>query len=291
MFRHDKHGRRTCGGCLLRIATFLLLVCLVVYPFVEPFMLQTDQKALTSADLPASVGQLRIVYLTDIHQGPFFSEGRVYDLIRTVNRLNPDIVLMGGDYANDSDGALAFFENMPAIRANYGVYAVLGNHDRTLPAGNLQKIKSAMISHGVTPLVNDVVAVRVGQETIYIAGIDDPSNGHPSIAGVSGRVRKEDYVIFLSHSPEVIDDAHKATDMNGKTGWFDLALFGHTHGGQIAFVGEWLGLAKVDADHQRGWITENRVDMLISHGVGTSILPLRVLRPPQIHLITVKSTR
>lgn len=291
MLYRARHRRHTIGGCLMRFAMLLLLIALLAYPFLEPFMLETEARSITSGDLPAGVGQLRIVYLTDIHAGPFFSQSRVEDLIRTVNRLNADVVLLGGDYAEDSEGAIAFFRQLPPIRANYGVFAVAGNHDRTAPESNLGKLRSAMLSAGVTPLINDVAGVRIGTGTVYIAGIDDPDNGHPALAEVASRVRREDYVIFLAHSPSVIGDAHKATDANGRTGWFDLGLFGHTHGGQVALIGEWLGIAKVDARHQRGWITENRIDMLISHGVGTSVLPVRVLCRPQIHVITVNSAR
>lgn len=251
-------------------------------------MLQVDQATVTSADLPADIGQLRIVYLSDIHQGAFFSQSRVDSLVNRVNALNADLVLLGGDYANDSDGAVSFFETLPNIHARYGVYAVLGNHDRTQPESNLQRMRTTMVSNGITPLVNEVVSVRIGTSNVVIAGIDDVNNGWPDLSGTAAKVRDEDFVIFLSHSPEVIPEALKTGDMNGRRNWFDLGLFGHTHGGQIALLGQYLGIAKVDARYEQGWIVENRIPMLISRGVGTSILPIRIGRPPQIHLITVK---
>lgn len=283
--RHRRVGR---FDWLWRVLTFALLIFLLVYPFAEPFMLQVDQATVTSADLPADIGQLRIVYLSDIHQGAFFSQSRVDSLVNRVNALNADLVLLGGDYANDSDGAVSFFETLPNIHARYGVYAVLGNHDRTQPESNLQRMRTTMVSNGITPLVNEVVSVRIGTSNVVIAGIDDVNNGWPDLSGTAAKVRDEDFVIFLSHSPEVIPEALKTGDMNGRRNWFDLGLFGHTHGGQIALLGQYLGIAKVDARYEQGWIVENRIPMLISRGVGTSILPIRIGRPPQIHLITVK---
>lgn len=287
--RQERFRWRRRRSCLMRLLKLLLLLLLLSYPFAEPFMLETESVSLSSADLPKDIGQLRLVYLTDIHAGPFFSQSRVEDLISTVNRLNADIVLLGGDYANDSDGAIAFFKSLPRINSRYGVYGVLGNHDRTVPESNLPLLKAAMVSAGVTPLVNDVVGVRIGASTIYLAGIDDIDTGWPDLAGVAAQVRQEDYVIFLSHSPGVIPDAHKADDTAGRHMWFDLGLFGHTHGGQIAFVGDLLNLSKVDARYQKGWLVENRINLLISRGVGTSVLPVRLGNRPQIHLITVKA--
>ena len=288
MAYRGRHEHRSRFGCLARIITFLVLVVMLIYPFAEPFMLEVENVTLTSGDLPADIGQLRIVYLSDIHQGAFFSQSRVDSLVKRINALNADLVLLGGDYAEDSDGAVAFFRSLPNIHARYGVYAIMGNHDRTVPESNLQTMQTIMIAKGITPVVNDVIPVRIGVSNIYIAGIDDVNTGWPDLSGVAARTRAEDYVIFLSHSPEVISDAHRCADMNGRRGWFDLGLFGHTHGGQIALLGQYLGIAKVPVQYQQGWIVENRIDMLISRGVGTSVLPVRIGRRPQIHVITVK---
>lgn len=286
-----RHQHRTRSGCLTRILFFLLLIALLAYPFLEPFMLATESVTLQSADLPRDIGQLRIVYLADIHAGPYFPQGRVKDLVSTINRLNADIVLLGGDYTDDSTTTIDFFNDLPRINSRYGVYAVMGNHDRTVPESNLQRIRTAMISAGVTPLVNEVSRVRIGTGNIYLAGIDDVDNGWPDLSGVSSQVSADDYVIFLSHSPAIIPQAHKATDMDGRHIWFDLGLFGHTHGGQIALVGDLLGNSNIESRYQEGWLTENRTPLLITRGVGTTIVPIRIANPPQLHLITVKSTQ
>lgn len=276
---------------VLRVLPVLLVLCLLAWPFVEPYMLEIETVVISSGDLPAAIGQLRIVYLSDIHMSAAFDKGRVDDLISRVNNLDADIVLLGGDYAEDSTGAVEFFRAMPRIYARYGVYAVPGNHDRTLPESNLNQLRAAMQTANVTPLINAVTQVRIGSGNIYIAGIDDVSCGHPDLSGVAAQVRREDYVIFLCHSPAIIPEALEARDANWNLNWFDLGLFGHTHGGQIALFG---GLVKDDSvpeAYRSGWSRVNRIDLLTSRGVGTSVLPIRLLCRPQIHVITVKSSR
>lgn len=275
----------------VRFFLIMLLLVALAWPFAEPFLLQTESTTLTAADLPAGIGHLRIVYATDIHKGGLFGENRVASLISHINACNADIVLLGGDYAVDIEGAIEFFQTLPRIHSRYGVYAVLGNHDRTIPEAKLTTLRSAMQTAGVTPLINTVSQVRIGMSSITIAGIDDADNGHPDLKGVAGQVRAEDYVIFLSHNPKIIPDALKLKDANGKEGWFDLGLFGHTHGGQVAVLGALLKDDGVPDEYTKGWLRHNRTDMLISRGVGTSGLPIRLFCMPQIHLITVNTAK
>ncbi len=279
------------GRKLLRLAIGLVILFILSWPLLETFMLETETKTLTSPDLPAGIGQLRIVYATDIHKGGLYTDARVAALISHINACNADIVLLGGDYADDSQSAVTFFQQMPAIHARYGVYAVLGNHDRTLPEANMTTLRSVMQAAGVTPLINAVSRVRIGTNDIYIAGIDDVHNGWPDLEGVASQVSASDYVIFLSHSPAVIPDALKAVDKNGRKDWFDLGLFGHTHGGQIALLGPLLKDDGVPDEYTKGWFKHNRAELLVSRGVGTAGLPLRLFCTPQIHLITVNAAR
>ncbi len=279
------------GRKFFRAVLILIALLILAWPFIEPFMLETESVTLIAEDLPAGVGQLRIVYVTDIHKGSLLGDARVKDLVSHINACNPDIVLLGGDYADDSASAIDFFHSMPRIHSRYGVYAVMGNHDRTIPESNLTTLRAAMQAAGVTPLVNAVSRVRIGVSDIYIAGIDDVNNGYPDLKAVASQVSASDYVIFLSHSPAIIPDALKATDKNGHQNWFDLGLFGHTHGGQIALLGPMLRDDGVPDEYTAGWLKQNRTDLLISRGVGTTGLPIRLFCTPQIHLITVNTAR
>ena len=184
-----------------RLVILALILC-VLYPFVEPYTLRTTQTAITCEDLPASIGQLRIVYVSDIHYGSqMFSDARLSSLINRINALNADIVLLGGDYARDKWSAAAFFENLPRrISSNYGVYAVVGECDRSpLEKGEEPStLRNKMSKAGVTLLCNEVAALRIGTSDIYIAGIDDVSTEMDDAKNVAAQVNSKDFVIFLA---------------------------------------------------------------------------------------------
>ncbi|MFH1879519.1 MAG: metallophosphoesterase, partial [Bacillota bacterium] len=288
-YKYRKPQRRKAR--LWRVVLAVALLLALAYPFFEAFHINVKEYATQTQNLPSNLRNLQVVFLSDIHQNMWNTQSRTDRVIKIVNSLSPDLVLLGGDYAEDPESAARFFENLPLIQARLGAYAVLGNNDRNESADDLQSLLQAMVDAGVTPLVNEVVKLKVGQADLYIAGIDDLDNGTPDVAGVAAQVRSDDFVILLGHNPDLLTDAVKAVDKDGKTHWFDLALFGHTHGGQITLFGRPLLSAfnpKTSSRYLSGWIAENRADILISNGVGTVIVPLRLFAPAQIHLIRLR---
>ena len=273
------------------IAGVILIILLFSYPFIEARMLRTEKTVLKADDLPLEANNLRIVYLSDIHYGFWFSDGDLGRLISRINNLRPDLILFGGDYATDNQTAVDFFHSLQkqdTLHSRYGIFGVIGETDRGDSDFTCTQLTEAMSNAGVTPLVNKTVPVNIGLRQIFIAGVDDVLTGRPDMKAVSRSVSAGDYVIFLSHNPSVIPDAQLATDSSGNLGWFDLGLFGHTHGGQMLFFSSLLGLDDDVPDRYRGgWLKENRVDLLISHGVGTSVWPGRLFCFPQIHYIEV----
>ena len=290
-FHRGRHQRRSRRSRRWLIAGLVALLIVLLYPFLEARFLRTDRVRLRSDDLPAEANNLRIVYLSDIHHGFWFSDGDLGNLIARINSLRPDLVLFGGDYANDHQSALNFFrklQSMEHIRARYGIFGVVGESDRGESDFDLTQLKEAMTNADVQPLVNSVVPVNIGAARIWIAGVDDVLAGKPDLKAVSRSVSARDYVIFMSHNPSIIPDAQLATDSSGNLGWFDLGLFGHTHGGQMTFFSSLLGIADDVPDRYRsGWLKENRVDLLISPGVGTSVVPCRLFCFPQVHYLEV----
>ena len=277
---------------IIRAALLVLFLVVLAVPVFEARNPVIETVALTSEDLPADVGQLKIIYLSDIHQGFFYSMGRVEDLVARVNAMNPDLILLGGDYATSSDSAIEFFRQAPSFHARYAVFGVLGDADRSLPESNLELLRQTMRAAGVTPLVNEAASLRIGSGTVWIAGLDDPSAGRPDLDAVTQKLRRGDYAILLCHSPAIIPSALSAAGADGLRGWFDLGLFGHTHGGQLPIVGRrLLHLENIPGRYMRGWLEENRTALLISSGIGTSAVPMRLFCRPQIHLITVRAGR
>ena len=290
-FRRGRHQVRNRHRRRWVVLSVILLVVLICYPLIEARLLQVERKSLKSDDLPLEANNLRIVYLTDIHYGFWFSDGDLSRLIAKINNLRPDLVLFGGDYATDNKTAIRFFQSLQqhdTLHSRYGIYGVIGETDRGDSDFTRDQLTEAMANAGVTPLVNKAQAVNIGARRIYIAGVDDVISGQPDLKQVAGAVSSKDYVIFLSHNPSIIPDAQLATDSSGNLGWFDLGLFGHTHGGQMLFFSSLLGIDDdVPERYKSGWLKENRVDLLVSHGVGTSVYPGRLFCFPQIHYMEV----
>lgn len=290
-WRRGRHQVRSRRRKRWLIVLLIVVVILAAYPLVEARLLQTDKMLLKCSDLPLEANNLRIVYLTDIHYGFWFSDGDLGRLVGRINQLRPDLVLFGGDYATDNHTVIKFFQtlqNLDTIHSRYGIFGVLGETDRGESDFDRTQLTEAMANAGVTPLVNETQKVHIASREIYIAGLDDVLTGKPDIKSLARSVSAGDYVIFLSHNPSIIPDAQQATDANGNLGWFDLGLFGHTHGGQMLFFSSFLDLAEeVPERYRSGWKKENRVDLLISRGVGTSVFPGRLFCFPQIHYMEV----
>ena len=290
-FRRGRHQVRSRHRRRWLVFGLVLVILVFGYPLVEARLLQTETQSLQSDDLPAEIKDLRIVYLSDIHYGFWFSDGDLSRLVGRINSLRPDLVLFGGDYATDSQSAVRFFHALQkcgTIHSRYGIYGVLGDMDRGKTDAERNLVTEAMSNAGVIPLVNRAAAVNIASSQIWIAGLDDVLNGKPDVRSVARTVKARDYVILLCHNPSVIPDAQLATDFSGNLGWFDLGLFGHTHGGQMAFLASTLDIGQdVPERYLSGWLKENRSDLLISRGVGTSVFPGRFLCFPQIHCIEV----
>ncbi|MBO5502240.1 MAG: metallophosphoesterase family protein [Clostridia bacterium] len=273
------------------LLTLLVLAVVVAVAFASTQMITVQEHDLRIAGLPDTLKNLRIVYLSDIHQGPWFSQKQVNQLITQVNGLSADIVIFGGDYAQDAASAAAFFRSMPDVSARLGVYAVAGDKDRSDEDGTLALLLSEMKNRGVTGLVNSVASIKLGKNYIYVAGADDYAKGYPKVNQVAAQVKEDDFVIFAGHSPNLLPAMHDARDKEGNSHWYDLALFGHTHGGQINLFGytPFRKLRTEMGSHYRsGWLEENRAHILVSNGVGTEFVPLRLFAAPQVHLIVLK---
>ena len=289
-FRRGRHQVKNRRSRWL-ILGLVLLVIMLCYPFLEAHLLRTERKTLKADDLPGEIKNLRIVYLSDIHYGFGFSDGDLGRLVAKINNLRPDLILFGGDYATDNQSAIAFFNALQkhdTLHSRYGIFGVIGETDRGDSDFTCEQLTEAMANAGVTPLVNKTQAVNIGARKIYVAGVDDITAGQPDLKAVSRAVSSKDYVIFLCHNPSIVPDAQLVTDASGNLGWFDLGLFGHTHGGQMLFFSSILGIDDDVPDrYKSGWLKENRVDLLVSRGVGTSVYPGRLFCFPQIHCIEV----
>ncbi len=213
-YQHRKPQRRKVK--FGRVVLIIALLMVLAYPFFEAFHLNVKEYTTSTKNLPSNLRNLKVVYLTDIHQNTWDTQKRTNNIIKTVNSLSPDLVLLGGDYAMDVESAVSFFEAMPLIQARLGAFGVVGSYDRGESDDDLRRLELAMKDAGVTPLVNEVTSVKVGKATLYIAGLDDPAMGDPDVEGVARQVSGDDFVILLANDPDLLNDVVTAVDKNGK---------------------------------------------------------------------------
>jgi len=233
------------------------------------------------AGWPVGQAPIRAVLMSDLHvAGPDMPPERLSRIVAQVNALAPDIVLIAGDLVSDKfisshhyavEAAVA---PLKALRAPLGAVAVLGNHDHWRDTAAFRR---AVPATGVTLLTNQ--AVRRGP--LVIGGIDDEITHH---ADVARAVRAMDMLpgprLVLSHSPDIVPllPARIA-----------LVLAGHTHCGQInlPLIGRISTASRYGERFACGRIEEAGRTIMVTAGLGTSVVPLRYGVPPDLWVVTI----
>jgi predicted MPP superfamily phosphohydrolase len=253
---------------------------------VEPNRLVVRRVEIVSAHWEGA--PLTIAALADTHVGgPHVDAARIGRIVRRVNDLRPDLVVLLGDYAafhapeaertgaeqQEILGGIAAFA---ALNAPLGAVAVIGNHDVWY---SRTSITTALQNAGIAALWNaNVVIPRAGGD-IIIAGLEDDMTGDPDFAAALDGAPRGDTIV-LSHSPDPFADM-----LSGPA----LMLAGHGHCGQVTIplIGRPI-LPLRNKNYGCGRIDEGGKTLFVSAGIGTSILPVRFLNPPEIVLITLR---
>ena len=271
-------GRRRITFALL--ASALLVALLVGYMFAEPYWLKVTRMDFADPDVPPPFDGTRVVFISDIHHGSHFSTERVARLVEKVNALNPDIILLGGDYVHqDPKYIFPCFEELARLRATMGKFGVAGNHDHW---ESIELTREAMARAGIVALDNRAVWIERGSQRIRIGGVgdlwEDAADADPTI----GDAGQDDFVILLSHNPDYAERiAHHK---------IDLVLSGHTHGGQVTFFGLWAAAvpSAYGQKYRSGMVDTGYTKVLTSNGVGTITPPVRFFARPEIVVLTLK---
>lgn len=255
----------------------------LLYPFYLAGQLDIREETYRGAGLPEAFDGLVLAYASDIHFGPLLSAPEADRVMASLSGLGADLIILGGDYGDHLHSSIAFFHHIPSFSANTTVIAVLGNHDYGKRCESLAPLLQAMREKNVVPLVNEVFTLERGGKRLVFMGPDDIQCGRPDLKLLKSLSATADYRVFIPHSPDIIPQA-LAEGLR-----FDLALCGHTHGGQIVLFGRSLYSSSRYKDRYRsGWYREGGADILVSNGVGTSILPMRLNTRPQIHRLTLR---
>jgi predicted MPP superfamily phosphohydrolase len=259
-------------------AVFFAILYMLLLSSSEPVMRHLRYRAGPAF---AAARPVRIVLLSDLHiSGPDSTPARLERLVLRVNRLEPDLVLLAGDFLSTKIVETARYAPAVAVaplaglRARHGVLAVLGNHDHWEDAGALHQ---ALRRAGVTVLDNE--ALRFGP--LAVGGIDDDFTGHADMTRVSRRLAQlGGWPILLSHSPDPFAELPSG---------IRLMLAGHTHCGQISLplLGPLATASRYGRRFACGVIREGGRTIVVGAGIGTSIVPLRLKTPPDFWVIDV----
>lgn len=285
-----------------KIGKKILIVALVIVALVFIAWVAWDNARIVvttieveSERLPESFEGYRIAHISDLHNDEF-GEGNEM-LLALIKEAEPDMIAITGDLLDSRrtsvEKALNFVQQAVEIAP---CYYVTGNHESRIDDeyGQLEK---AMIESGVIVLRNDKLALEKDGEVITVAGIDDPRFVLSSdrlvkmesvignvLTGLLKDVPEEQFTLLLSHRPELFE-LYCEHDL-------DLVLSGHVHGGQIRIpgiggvVGPGQGLLP---DYDAGLYSADGTNMVLSRGLGQSIVPFRINNPPELVLVTLKS--
>lgn len=287
--RWDTLKPRTRRLFFAAIAVFEVGYWLNIYAwFVEPNQLVVRRIEIVSEDWQGA--PLTIAAISDTHvAGPHVDAARMGRIVQRVNALRPELVVLLGDYVN---GHLHPAERSPAenqeitggiatfavLRARYGVVGVIGNHDVWYDRAIVQ---TEMENAGVATLWNrHIVIRRTGGAPLVIAGLADFSTGDPDFAAALDGAPEDADTLVISHSPDPF------VNMPGGPA---LMLAAHGHCGQVTipFVGRPI-VPLVNDRYACGLVEENGRRMYVTGGIGTSMIPVRFLNPPEIVLITLR---
>ena len=244
----------------------------------EANSLSLERVEITLKRLPKKLDGFKIIHLSDTHHSPFTDLVHIERAIKIANRLRPDMFLLTGDYvSHDREYIAPVAAALGRLKARYGVYACLGNHDHWTDADLLTHL---FRGEGIKVLINEGLRFEARGSSFWLAGVDDYMVGKTDVTAALRGSFPDEMKLLLAHNPIIFREAARAG--------VDLTLSGHTHGGQI----------KVRDDAKRifpqrklkaGLHKRKNSQVYITRGIGTVVLPVRYQCPPEISLLELRT--
>lgn len=252
--------------------------------WLEPRSLRNEDHVIHLPKWQSECDGVRIAVLADLHTGsPYNGIDKLEEIIDLTLAARPDLVLLAGDYVIHGvvGGTFTPPEEIAArlsrLEGSMGVYAVLGNHDRWLDG---PRVERALESAGIPVLENESTSVQHGACRFWLAGISDFRTSTPDVDAALAAVPEAAPVIVFTHNPDIFPEIPPRVS---------LTIAGHTHGGQVYIPG--IGRPIVPSIYRQryaaGHVVERGRHLFVSTGLGTSILPVRFLVPPEVSVLRI----
>ncbi len=227
----------------------------------------------------------RILNLTDIHLGQWINPEYLSDLIDYVNTLNIDLITLTGDYFSyvieDYESSLE--ESLKKLKAPYGKFGVLGNHDHWMSS---EKIRTLFNNSDIVDLSNDVYTLEKGDGRLNICGVDSCTVCADDLDKVISKMPEDTPSILLAHEPDFAKES-------SQTNKFDLQISGHSHGGQFIIppfeTTPFRG--PNSTKYPVGLYKVGQMIQYTSKGLGTNSFRIRINCKPEITIITLKTSK
>ena len=290
-----------------KIKKYIILIVLLIIAFIyaiwENNALQITFYTYSNSKLPDSFKNYRIVQLSDLHNKKFGDNGK--KLADKVLKLNPNIVVITGDIIDSNHCNInTAIDTVKKIADTVPVYYVNGNHELLITQEKQNELYSGLEHCGVIILHDTYTNLKINKDEISLIGLSDDNLSDISLNKILESV-DTDYKILLAHEPQYIEDFSNcdisAMERAGNDEYeyiedfsncdIDLIFSGHAHGGQVRlpFIG---GLVAPDQgffpDYTEGVFEKNNTSMIISRGLGNSIIPIRIANRPEIVCVDLK---
>ncbi len=245
----------------------------------EANSLKIDRTVISLKNLPRKLNGFRIVHLSDTHHSPFTSLDHIIRAVKVTNRLDPDLILLTGDYvSHHREFIVPVAEVLGELRSELGTFACLGNHDHWTDA---DEVTRSFREAGIDVLVNSGLRVTVRDASFWLCGVDDYMVGKTDLRAALRGSFPDEMKVLLAHNPILLRQAARFG--------IDLVLSGHTHGGQVKFREDEkriLPKRRLKAGLHR----RKETQIYITRGIGTVVVPFRYQCPPEISLLELQTT-
>ena len=262
----------------------LVFFILCLYAYFEARKITVRKETIFLKNLPSSFDNFTILHISDLHSKGCGELEK--SLVEILKNIRTDIAVFTGDFKKRStyrkiDKVIDTIKKIVRnINTNYGVFGILGNKDS-------HDMIDGLRSCGIKMLIRENAEIKRGGASIRILGTDNqyPLKYPLKIQQVMKGIPEKSFTIFLGHTPDFI--------LWAKENKIDLLLAGDTHGGQLRLpiIGPVVVKSKISRRYCRGLIKENGTCLYISSGVGTIGVPMRLLCPPEISILTLKKEK